>query len=216
MVRVQHPAQLRLDPSRLLGHLGLTPGVLHLEHEVADHLAVPHDHDRLGEALGLLEVAPVLLQRGRRSGEPAADVLPAADPPGGLEVLDGGGTEGEPVGADRPGHGFERGGHADIVALPGSDRDQVDAEVAHLGDQPVQLRLVGHRAAEAGGAVIRVVELEGAEPGRPALVEVALDPELVAGALPRSAEHGHRAPAGDGVEAGDVVAAVCLVRFQSE
>ena len=50
--------------------------------------------------------------------------------------------------------------------------DQGDAEVADLGEQPVQFRLVGDGPGEAGRAVAFVGQGEVAEPGRPVLVEV--------------------------------------------
>ena len=59
--------------------------------------------------------------------------------------------------------------------------DQGDAEVADLGEQPVQLRLVGDGTGEAGGPVVFVGQGEVAEPGRPVLVQVPVDPKLVAG-----------------------------------
>jgi len=45
----------------------------------------------------------------------------------------------------------------------------------------VQLGLIGDRASQRGGAVVFANEGQAAEPGRPVLVEVALDPELVVG-----------------------------------
>lgn len=61
------------------------------------------------------------------------------------------------------------------------DRDQGGAEVTHLGEQAVQLGLVGHCATQGGGAVVFADEGQSAEPGRPVLVEVSLDPEFVMG-----------------------------------
>ena len=66
-----------------------------------------------------------------------------------------------------------------VGGLEGCDRDQGGAEVAHLGEQAVQLGLVGHRAAQGGGAVVLADEGQSVEPARPVLVEVSPDPELV-------------------------------------
>src|SRR5829696_3995240 len=65
--------------------------------------------------------------------------------------------------------------------VDGLDRDQGGAEVAHLGEQAVQLGLVGHSAAQGGAAVVFADESQSAEPGRPVLVEVPVDPEFVVG-----------------------------------
>ena len=65
--------------------------------------------------------------------------------------------------------------------VDGLDRDQGGAEVAHLGEQAVQLGLVGHGATQGGGAVVFADEGQSAEPGGPVLVEVSLDPEFVVG-----------------------------------
>jgi hypothetical protein len=62
-----------------------------------------------------------------------------------------------------------------------ADEEQGQAQVADLGEQAVQGRLVGDRPGDQGG---RVVGLAGhrqpVESGRPALVEQALDADLVA------------------------------------
>ena len=44
----------------------------------------------------------------------------------------------------------------------------------------MQLGLVGHGTAKRGGAVVLTGEGEATEPGRPVLVEVSVDTELVA------------------------------------
>jgi hypothetical protein len=41
-----------------------------------------------------------------------------------------------------------------ILSIDGLNRDQGGTEVAHLGEQAVQLCLVGHCAAQGGGAVV--------------------------------------------------------------
>ena len=51
-------SQLRLHAAGLVHHLGLGPGVLDGEHQVADDLAVPLRDERLGQGR-LLEVRPV-------------------------------------------------------------------------------------------------------------------------------------------------------------
>ena len=61
----------------------------------------------------------------------------------------------------------------------GCDRDEGRAEVADLGEQAVQLGLVAHDAAQGGGAVVLVGEGEAVEPGRPVLVQVPADAQLV-------------------------------------
>ena len=63
----------------------------------------------------------------------------------------------------------------------GCDRDEGGAEVADLGEQAVQLGLVAHDAAKGGGAVVLVGEGEAVEPGRPVLVQVPADAQLVGG-----------------------------------
>src|SRR5438093_8515636 len=59
------------------------------------------------------------------------------------------------------------------------DRDQRQAQIAHLREQAVQGRLVGHRPADDGRAVGRVAEAQALEPGAPPAVEVPLEPDLV-------------------------------------
>src|SRR5215212_10999687 len=81
--------------------------------------------------------------------------------------------------------------------VDGLDRDQGGAEVAHLREQAVQLSLVGHCATQGGGAVVLADESQSAEPGRPVLVEVPLDPQFVVGrrVLPRTLVHHNAANA---------------------
>jgi len=62
-----------------------------------------------------------------------------------------------------------------VSGVDGREGDEGDAEVADLGEQTVQLRLVGHGTAKCGGAVVLSVEDDAAEPGRPVLVEVSAD-----------------------------------------
>src|SRR5664279_295839 len=59
-------------------------------------------------------------------------------------------------------------------------RYQGDAQVPDFPEQPMQLRLVRDETAEAGRAVAFVGQGEVTEPGRPVVVEVPVDPELVA------------------------------------
>ena len=47
--------------------------------------------------------------------------------------------------------------------VEGRDRDKGDPEVADLGESAVQLRLVGHEAAEGGGGVALVGDREAAD-----------------------------------------------------
>ena len=63
----------------------------------------------------------------------------------------------------------------------GCDRDEGRAEVADLGEQAVQLGLVAHGAAKGGGAVVLVGDGEAVEPGRPVLVQVPADAQLIGG-----------------------------------
>ena len=65
--------------------------------------------------------------------------------------------------------------------------------VAHLREQAVQCGLVGHQPAQGGRAVVFADECHPGEPGRPVLVEVTLEPELVVGG--RVGSSVHREPA---------------------
>ena len=71
-------------------------------------------------------------------------------------------------------------GIRDVAVADGREGDEGGAEVADLGEQAVQLGLVGHGTAKRGGAVVLADEGETAEPGRPVLIEVSVDTELIA------------------------------------
>src|SRR5690242_13587216 len=77
------------------------------------------------------------------------------------------------------------GGSARWVGVGGApgigpgDGQQQQPEVAELVQQSVQRRLVGDEPTQNGGAVVGVDELEVVEPARPAVVEPALDADLV-------------------------------------
>src|SRR4029450_13558774 len=57
--------------------------------------------------------------------------------------------------------------------------EQLQAQVADLGEQAVQGRLVGDRPGDGGPAPIVGDDLQAVEPGRPAAVQDALDVDLV-------------------------------------
>src|SRR4051794_1139486 len=85
---------------------------------------------------------------------------------------------------ERPLHEGRRRGRGHVFSgsrgrVGGRDRDEGGAEVADLREQAVQLRLVDHDAAQGGGPVVLVGDLEAAEPARPVPVEVLRDAELV-------------------------------------
>jgi hypothetical protein len=73
-----------------------------------------------------------------------------------------------------------------VRGVDGRDRDEGGAEVAHLGEQAVQVGLVGHCAAQGGGAVVLREDGQTAEPGRPVLVEMSGYPEFVVGGRVRA------------------------------
>jgi hypothetical protein len=83
-----------------------------------------------------------------------------------------------------------------MVELDLSDRDQRQAQVAHLREQAMERGLVDDRTMDDGGAVAVAGEDQPVEPGRPAGAEVPLDADLVpAGAVPVAGRRvGHRAP----------------------
>src|SRR5919106_1614453 len=83
-------------------------------------------------------------------------------------------------------------GVAGVAGVGLGDGQQGEPEVAELVQQSVQGGLVGDGALEDGGAVVGVGEVEVVEPGRPAVVEPALDADLVPVAvlLVRCAAHG--------------------------
>ena len=72
---------------------------------------------------------------------------------------------------------------ARLVGLDLRDRDQRQADVAHLLEQAVQRGLVDDRAVDDGGAVALVGEAQPVEPGGPAGVEVPLEADLVPSGL---------------------------------
>ena len=59
------------------------------------------------------------------------------------------------------------------------DGDQVEPEVADLGEESMQLRLVGHRPGKGRRSVVLASESEAVEPVCPAVVELGCDPERV-------------------------------------
>ena len=59
------------------------------------------------------------------------------------------------------------------------DRQQRQAEVANLGEQAMQGRLVGDRPGDQGLAGRIAADLEAVEPARPVTVQDAAHPELV-------------------------------------
>src|SRR5215217_7809421 len=61
-----------------------------------------------------------------------------------------------------------------------ADRDQRQGQVADLGEQAVEGRLVADRPGDGGLAGLVAVEVQAFEPGRPAAVQDALNADLVA------------------------------------
>src|SRR5690349_5347808 len=59
------------------------------------------------------------------------------------------------------------------------DGEERDPEVAQLVQQSVKGRLVGDGASQGGRAVVGARQVEAVEPGSPAVVESALDTDLV-------------------------------------
>src|SRR3982751_2293516 len=53
------------------------------------------------------------------------------------------------------------------------------ADVAQAGEYTVELRLVGDRDGKGGGAVVVAGQVERIQPGRPVVVEVAVDVDRV-------------------------------------
>jgi hypothetical protein len=96
---VEDPTELDLPSDGLLGDVALGPRVVPAEHEVTDGGAVVElDDDGGGEPVGPGEQVAVPVRSSRAVGEPFVDLDQAAVAPGGFDVGDGGGTQGEPVG----------------------------------------------------------------------------------------------------------------------
>src|SRR5215211_2918244 len=68
-----------------------------------------------------------------------------------------------------------------VAGLDGADRQELQAEVADLGQQAVEGRLVDHRSGERGLARLVAGHLQAVEPGRPASVQLPGDADLVVG-----------------------------------
>jgi hypothetical protein len=66
------------------------------------------------------------------------------------------------------------------IRVQGFDGNEEHTEVPDFGEQPVQRSLVRNCTAEACGAVVFTGQGEALEPGFPAVLEVAVDPEPVA------------------------------------
>jgi hypothetical protein len=62
---------------------------------------------------------------------------------------------------------------------PGAELGDDGADVAQTGEYAVKLRLVGDLDGDRGGTVVVAGHVEPAEPGRPMVVEVALDADRV-------------------------------------
>jgi hypothetical protein len=82
-------------------------------------------------------------------------------------------------------HGLASESAASHASMSGLSRDRCGAppappsQVADLGEQAVQGRLVGERAGDGGRAGLVAGDAQALEPGRPAAVQHALDAELV-------------------------------------
>src|SRR5215218_1127027 len=61
-----------------------------------------------------------------------------------------------------------------------ADREQLQAQVADLGEQAVQGRLVGDQSGDGGLAGLVAADLQPLKPGRPAGVQHAPDAKLIA------------------------------------
>lgn len=116
VVGAQRPAELGLDAAGLVGHLGLRPGVLHQEHQVADHGAVELDHQGSVQMLARHEPLPVVLEIRCETGDPLADRRLAAELPDGVAVALRGRPDRQPFGAHRPADGLETRMHPTIMA----------------------------------------------------------------------------------------------------
>ena len=177
--RVEDPAQLGVPAPCLVDHLLLGPRVLDPQHQVADDLTVQLDHQGGRQPRGVGEGDPVGLQVGGHLGDPAAYGLEAPEAPRRLGVLGSGRSDSQPFGALGPGQVRERCSHAADAIRQGTHREQWRAQVAEAGKHPVQLGLVGDRAAQGRGPVAAVGKGQPAEQGGPVAVEVAADRELV-------------------------------------
>src|SRR5690349_9772263 len=71
------------------------------------------------------------------------------------------------------------GGYGRLAGVDAGDREQRQAKVAHLLQQPVQRSLVGDWTSEAGRAVAVEGEAEAVEPGGPAGSKVPFKADFV-------------------------------------
>ena len=88
--------------------------------------------------------------------------------------------------------------------LGGAELGEDGADVAQAGEHAVELRLVGDRDGDGRGAVVVAGQVELAEPGRPVVVEVAVDADRVrrGGGVHESAPAGWGRGAAYGAAAG--------------
>src|SRR5919112_6679005 len=66
-----------------------------------------------------------------------------------------------------------------VAGVDGADRQELQAEVADLGQQAVEGRLVGDRSGDGGRTRLVAGHLQAVEPGRPAAVQHPGDADLV-------------------------------------
>src|SRR5687767_14513887 len=85
-----------------------------------------------------------------------------------------------------------------LVGVDPFDRYEWQAQVSHALEETVEGCLVGDRTADDGGPVALMTDGQSVEPGRPVLVEVPREPDLVAPGLGvircRGLPFGHSAP----------------------
>jgi hypothetical protein len=124
----------------------------------------------------LREQLAVAVEVGGAAGEPLVDGLELAELPGRVRVVGDGGAEGEALGVQRA---LEHRPADRDRCIPGAELGDDGADVAQAGEYPVKLRLIGDLDGDRGGAVVVAGHVELAEPGRPVVVEVALDADRV-------------------------------------
>jgi hypothetical protein len=78
---------------------------------------------------------------------------------------------------------IEVDGHVGLIRFDSSDRDQWQTNVAHLLKQAMQRGLVDDDAADRRSAVAAGPQGQPVEPGRPAVVKVTLEADLVPSGL---------------------------------